>query len=80
MSVRTPDHTCQATATVEKRYPVVDRHRAIRRGLRRRVIAITYAVGKLESMFTISGFADEIADDIDTQIEVFSELGIDHVD
>lgn len=31
-------------------------------------------------MYTISGFADEIADDLDTQLEVFSDLGIDHVD
>jgi sugar phosphate isomerase/epimerase len=31
-------------------------------------------------MYTLSGFADEIADDLDTQLEVFDDLGIGHVD
>lgn len=31
-------------------------------------------------MYALSGFADEVADDLDAQLEVFDELGIDHVD
>lgn len=33
-----------------------------------------------ESMFVLSGFADEIADDLDTQLTVFEELGLGHID
>ncbi len=32
------------------------------------------------SRFRLSGFADEIADDLDTQLDVLDDLGIDHLD
>ncbi|MFB6295569.1 MAG: sugar phosphate isomerase/epimerase family protein [Halobacteriales archaeon] len=31
-------------------------------------------------MYTLSGFADEVADDLETQLETFDALGIGHVD
>ncbi len=32
------------------------------------------------SVYTLSGFADEIADDLETQLDVLNEVGIDHLD